>query len=79
MTVEGLIGSRVWMKVDQFRSVPGIISAVPKAVNLSDLPGSIAASTFEVSLLGGNVIELSGCEILKFDRAAKPVVDTVAA
>ena len=75
MTVEGLIGCRVWIKVDQFRSVPGTISAVLKA----DPQGSIAASIFEVSLLRGKVIKLSGSDILKFDRAAEPQIDRVAA
>jgi hypothetical protein len=75
MNVEGLIGCRVWMKVDQFRSVPGTISAVLKA----DPQGSIAASIFEVSLLRGKVVKLSGSDILKFDRAAGPQIDMVAA
>ena len=36
MNVEDLIGIRVWMKRDRFRSVSGIISSVPKAVNHDD-------------------------------------------
>jgi hypothetical protein len=79
MTVEGLIGCRIWIKVDRFRSVPGMVLAVPKAANLDSLQASIAASIFEVSLPGGKVIELSGADIIKFDRAAEPRIDAVAA
>jgi hypothetical protein len=79
MTVETLIGCRVWVKVHRFQSVSGIILAVHGAPNLADLRDSIAGITVLVSLPGGDVIEVCGSNILKFDRAVAPQADPVAA
>jgi len=79
MTVETLIGCRVWVKVHRFQSVSGIILAVHRAPNLDDFQDSIAKSTIQVSLPGGDVIEVCGSNILRFDRAVAPQLDPVAA
>jgi hypothetical protein len=68
MTVEDLVGVRVWMKTDQFRSVPGVISNVVKAVNADDLPSSIAGSIFKVDLPSGHVIDVPGSDLSTFDH-----------
>jgi hypothetical protein len=67
MNVEDLVGIRVWMKRDQFRSVSGIISSVPNAVNLDDLPNSIMESIFRIDMPSGDTIQVPGSQISKFD------------
>jgi hypothetical protein len=47
MKVEDLVGHKVWVKNDEFRSVPGIISSVPKPINLDDFVSSVKESIFE--------------------------------
>jgi hypothetical protein len=37
MKVEELMGSKVWVKSDQFKSVPGVISSVDTSVDREDL------------------------------------------
>ena len=71
MKVEDLVGSRVWMKADQFRSVPGVISSVAKVVDLGDFQASIDASVFKVALSSGDFIEVAGPEISKFDHGVE--------
>jgi hypothetical protein len=68
MNVEDLIGIRVWMKRDQFRSVSGIISGVPNAVNRDDLQSSIMESIFRIDMPSGDTIQVPGSHISKFDR-----------
>jgi hypothetical protein len=68
MDVEDLIGSRVWVKRDQFRSVPGIISSVSKAVSRDDLKSSIMESVFRIDMPSGDVIQVPGSHISKFDH-----------
>jgi hypothetical protein len=58
MKVEELIGSKVWIKSDQFRSVPGEIKSMSNAVNLEDLESSVSQSTFTVETLSGDIIEM---------------------
>jgi hypothetical protein len=69
MKVEDLVGHRVWVKSDQFRSVPGIVSGVPKPVNLDDVASSIKESIFRIDLPSGDVLEVSGAEISKIEEA----------
>ena len=71
MNVEDLIGIRVWMKRDQFRSVSGIISSVPKAVNGDDLKSSIMQSVFRIDMPSGDAIQVPGSHISKFDHASR--------
>jgi hypothetical protein len=68
MNVEDLVGIRVWVKRDQFRSVSGVISSVPKAVNRDDLQSAIMESIFCVDMPSGDSIQVPGSRIAKFDH-----------
>jgi hypothetical protein len=65
MKVEELIGSRVWIKIDRFRSVPGKIESMSNAVNLDD----ISQSRFRIKMLSGNIVEILGSDISKIEQA----------
>jgi hypothetical protein len=69
MKVEELIGSNVWIKSDQFRSVPGKIEGMSNAVNLDDIKTSVSQSMFRIEMLSGDVIEILGSGISKIDNA----------
>jgi hypothetical protein len=69
MKVEELIGSKVWIKREQFRSVPGKIEGMSNAVNLDDIKSSVTQSTFRVEMLSGEVVEIPGSDISKIDNA----------
>lgn len=69
MKVEELLGSKVWIKTDQFRSVPGKIVSTSNAVNLDDIKSSISQSTFRVEMPSGDVIEIVGSDISKIEHA----------
>jgi hypothetical protein len=69
MRVEELIGSKVWIKSDRFRSVPGKIEGMSDAVNLDDIKTSVSQSMFRIEMLSGDVIEILGSGILKIDNA----------
>jgi hypothetical protein len=68
MKVEELVGTRVWVKSDEFRSVSGVISGVEKPVNLDNVQASVEESTFKVSLTSGDFVEVPGTEITKVDH-----------
>jgi hypothetical protein len=68
MKVDELIGSKVWIKSDQFRSVPGEIKGISNAVNLEDINSSVSESTFRVEMLSGDIIEMRGSDIVEIDR-----------
>ncbi len=70
MNAEDLVGIRVWIKRDQFRSVSGIISSVPNAVNRDDLQSSIMESIFRIDMPSGDTIQVPGAHISKFDHAS---------
>jgi hypothetical protein len=72
MKVEELIGSKVWIKSDQFRSVPGKIEGMSNAVNLDDIKSSVSQSTFRIEMPSGNVIEILGSDISKIEMPATP-------
>ena len=72
MKVEELIGSTVWIKSDQFRSVPGKIQSISIAVNLDDIKSSVSQSTFRIEMPSGNVIEILGSDISKIEMPATP-------
>ena len=76
MKTEDLVGTRVWMKSDQFRRVAGIMSSVPQPVELGDLESSVEKSIFKVELTSGEVIQVEGSDIDKIDheRSAVPKV-----
>jgi hypothetical protein len=69
MKVEELIGSKVWIKSDQFRSVPGKVESISNAVNLDDITSSVSQSTFRIEMASGRVIEILGSDISKIDHA----------
>ena len=68
--VEELIGSRVWIKTDQFRSVPGKITSTSNAINLDDIKSSVCQSTFRVEMPSGDVIDILGSNISKTENVA---------
>jgi hypothetical protein len=68
MKVEELIGSKVWIKSDQFRSVPGRIESMSNAVNLDDIKASVSQSTFRIEMHSGVVIEVLGSYISKIEN-----------
>jgi hypothetical protein len=70
MKVEDLIGSKVWIKIDQFRSVPGKIKSMSNAINLDDVKLSISQSRFRIELASGRIVEILGSDISKIERAA---------
>ena len=72
MKVEELIGSKVWIKRDKFRSVPGKIESMSNAINLDDIKSSVSQSTFRIEMPSGNVIEILGSDISKIEMPATP-------
>jgi hypothetical protein len=68
MKVEELIGSRVWIKVDRFRSVPGKIESMSDTVDLDDLKSSVCQSKFRIKMLSGNIVEILGADISKIEH-----------
>jgi hypothetical protein len=69
MKVEELIGSRVWIKTDRFRSVPAKIESMSNAVNLDDIKSSVSQSRFRIKMLSGNIVEILGSDISKIECA----------
>jgi hypothetical protein len=74
MKVLELVGTRVWIRCDQFRKVSGVIARVLKPVSRADLQSSIAESLFDVALSSGEVVQLLGAQICKVDHNAKQAV-----
>jgi CYTH domain-containing protein len=70
MKVEELIGSKVWIKTDQFRSVPGKIAGTSCVINLDDIKSSVSRSTFKIEMPSGDVVEILGSNISKIENAA---------
>jgi hypothetical protein len=68
MKVLELVGTRVWIRCDQFRKISGIISRVLKPVSGDDLQSSIAKSLFDIVLPSGQVVQLLGAELCKVDH-----------
>ena len=68
MKVEELIGSKVWIKIDRFRSVPGKIESMSNAVDLDDI-SSVSQSKFKVKMPSGNIVEILGSDISKIEHA----------
>ena len=69
MKVEGLVGCKVWIKMDQFRSVPGKIESMSNTVDLDDIKSSVSQSTFRIEMASGDVIEVLGSNISKIEHA----------
>lgn len=68
MKVLELVGTRVWIRCDQFRKISGVISRVLKPVNGDDLQSSIARSLFDIVLPSGKVVQLLGADLYKIDH-----------
>ena len=68
MSVLELVGTRVWIRCDQFRKISGVISNVLKPVTRDDFQSSIAESLFDVVLPSGEVVQLPGAKICKVDH-----------
>jgi hypothetical protein len=68
MKVLELVGTRVWIKCDQFRRISGVISSVLKPASGDDLQSFIAESLFDVVLPSGQVVQLLGTAICKVDH-----------
>jgi hypothetical protein len=71
MKVLELVGTRVWIRCDQFRRISGIISSVLKPVSGDDLQSSFAQSLFDIVLPSGKVVQLLGAEICKVDHISE--------
>jgi hypothetical protein len=74
MSVLELVGSRVWIRCDQFRKISGIISSVLDPVNGEDLEASIAGSLFDIMLPSGEAVQMLGAQICTFDPPPEPAV-----
>ena len=74
MSVLELVGTRVWIRCDQFRKISGVISNVLKPVSRDDLQSSIAESLFDIVLPSGEVVQLLGAEICKVDHMPEQAV-----
>jgi hypothetical protein len=74
MKVLELVGTRVWIRCDQFRKVSGVIAGVLQPASHDDLQSSIAESLFDVALSSGEVVQLLGAQICKVDHVAKHAV-----
>jgi hypothetical protein len=70
MKAEELIGCKVWIKKDQFRSVPGKIEIISHAANGDDIKSSVSHSTFRIEMSSGTVIEVLGSDISKIEMPA---------
>jgi hypothetical protein len=74
MKVLELVGTRVWVRCDQFRKVSGIIASVLEPVSRDDLQSSFAESLFDITLPSGEVVQLLGAQICEVDPIAKQAV-----
>lgn len=74
MSVLELVGSRVWIKCDKFRSISGVISSVLTPVSRDDLRSSIAESLFDIVLPSGEVVQLLGAKLCKVDYVSEQAV-----
>jgi hypothetical protein len=74
MSVLELVGTRVWIKYDRFRSISGVISRVLKPVSRDDLRSSIAESLFDIVLPSGEVVQLVGAKLCKVDYVSEQTV-----
>ena len=74
MKVLELVGTRVWIRCDQFRKISGVISRVLKPVSRDDLQSSIAESLFDIVLPTGKAVQLLGAELCKVDHMSKQSV-----
>ena len=71
MKVLELVGTRVWIRRDQFRKISGVISSVLQPVSGDDLQSSIAESLFDIALTSGEAVQLLGAEICKVDHLSE--------
>jgi hypothetical protein len=74
MKVLELVGTRVWIRCDQFRKVSGVIASVLESVSPDDLQSSFAESLFDITLPSGEVVQLLGAQICKVDHTAEQAV-----
>jgi hypothetical protein len=70
MKIEELIGSKVWIKRDQFRSVSGKIVGMSNAVNLDDIKSSVSQSTFRIEMPGSDILKIDHAGYVQESRAA---------
>ena len=61
----------MWIKTDQFRSVPGKITSTSNAINLDDIKSSVCQSSFRVEMPSGDIIEILGSNISKIENAGR--------
>jgi hypothetical protein len=74
MKVLELVGSRVWIRCDQFRKISGTISRVLTPVSRDDLQSSIAESLFDIVLPSGKAVQLLGAQICQVDYVSDQAV-----
>ena len=71
MKVLELVGTRVWIRCDQFRRISGVISSVLNPASADDFQSSIAGSLFDIVLPSGKVVQLLGAELCKVDHISE--------
>jgi hypothetical protein len=74
MSVLELVGTRVWIRCDQFRRISGVISSVLNPVSRDDLQSSIAESLFDIVLPSGKAVQLLGAEICQVDHISEQCI-----
>ncbi len=74
MKVLELVGTRVWIRCDQFRRISGVICSVLKPASGDDLQSSIAETLFDIVLPSGKIVQLLGAEICKVDHMLEQCV-----
>jgi hypothetical protein len=73
MKVEELVESKVWIKMAQFRGVPGSIETMSNTVDINYIKSSVSQSTFRIKMASGNVIEVLGSNISKIEHCGHAV------
>jgi hypothetical protein len=68
MELRELIGSHVWIKQRSSPDQVGRIASILKTVVLEDIASSVTASTFQIELRTGGVVQTTGVNILKIDH-----------
>ena len=69
MTVEDLVGSKVWVKQANGPEHVGYISSVTKAVPAENIKSAVNESTFRIDLESGDVVETAGIWFSRIDNA----------
>jgi hypothetical protein len=69
MKVQDLVGAKVWVEQPGLAEHIGYIASVLKPVNLEDIRPSVNASMFRIVLESGDVVDISGFNLLEIEHA----------